>query len=61
MLAKVVFRARTRFFHKLQSLNEIIEELQGQVRQIAGECDYSDESPLFPPSPGRNSKCLGTI
>ena len=45
LLARVVFRARTRFFHKLQSLNEIIEELQEQVRKIAEECDCAD--PVF--------------
>jgi hypothetical protein len=34
LLARVVFRARTRFFHKLESLCEIIEELQREVREI---------------------------
>src|SRR6266851_9912577 len=34
LLAKVVFRERTRFFHKLYSLDEIVEELQKEVREI---------------------------
>jgi hypothetical protein len=34
LLAKVVFRARTRFFHKLHALGEIIEELQAEARGI---------------------------
>ena len=34
LLAKVVFRGRTRFFHKLESLGEIIEDLQKQARAI---------------------------
>jgi hypothetical protein len=37
LLAKVVFRARTRFFHKLHSLGEIIEELQAEARAITGK------------------------
>jgi hypothetical protein len=46
LLAKVVFRSRTRFFHKLQSLREIIEELQEQVREIVEE--GSSSGVLFP-------------
>ena len=34
LLARVVFRERTRFFHKLQSLGEIIEDLQKEARAI---------------------------
>jgi hypothetical protein len=34
VLAKVLFRERTRFFHKLHSLGEIIEDLQVQARLI---------------------------
>ena len=37
LLAKVVFRERTRFFHKLYSLGEIVEELQKEVREISGD------------------------
>jgi hypothetical protein len=36
LLAKVLFRERTRFFHKLYSLGEIVEELQKEVREISG-------------------------
>lgn len=35
LLAKVVFRARTRFFHKLHALDEIIDELKEEAREIA--------------------------
>jgi hypothetical protein len=34
LLAKVLFRSRTRFFHKLHSLEEIIDALQGQVHTV---------------------------
>lgn len=34
LLAKMVFSNRTRFFHKLHSLEEIIEELQKETRSI---------------------------
>ncbi len=34
LLAKVLFRERTRFFHKLQSLAEIIEDSQKEARAI---------------------------
>ena len=34
LLAKVLFRERTRFFHKLYSLAEIVEGLQEEVRAI---------------------------
>ena len=34
VLAKVLFRERTRFFHKLHSLGEIIESLQKEARAI---------------------------
>jgi hypothetical protein len=37
VLAKVLFRERTRFFHKLHSLGEIIESLQGEARIILEE------------------------
>jgi hypothetical protein len=36
LLARVIFRERTRFFHKLQSLGEIIEDLQTEARAILG-------------------------
>ena len=34
LLAKVVFRGRTRFFHKLHSLGEIIETLQREAHAV---------------------------
>jgi hypothetical protein len=46
LLARVVFRERTRFFHKLQSLDEIIEDLQREARAIlAGIADGASEFP----------------
>ena len=46
LLARVVFRERTRFFHKLQSLGEIIEDLQREARAIlAGIADGASEFP----------------
>lgn len=44
MLAKVVFHQRTRFFHKLYSLDEIIGELQDQARAVLD--DISTATPL---------------
>ncbi len=37
LLAKIVFRSRTRFFHKLDSLDEIIDELQKETRSAVSE------------------------
>jgi hypothetical protein len=37
VLAKVLFRERTRFFHKLSALGEIIEDVQKEVRAILAE------------------------
>jgi hypothetical protein len=37
MLARVLFRSRTRFFHKLDALKQIIEDLQKEVRLIVDE------------------------
>ena len=37
VLAKVLFRERTRFFHKLSALGEIIEDVQNEVRAILAE------------------------
>jgi len=46
LLARVVFRERTRFFHKLQSLGEIIEDLQMEARAIlAGIAEGASEFP----------------
>lgn len=46
LLAKVLFRERTRFFHKLQSLGEIIEDLQKDARAIlAGISEGASQFP----------------
>lgn len=34
LLAKVVFAQRSRFFHKLHSIDEIVGELQGEMRAV---------------------------
>jgi hypothetical protein len=49
LLAKVVFRGRTRFLHKLDSMGEIIDELQKETRsavsEVSGEnSEYSDRA-----------------
>ena len=46
LLAKVVFRQRTRFFHKLYSLAEIVDGLQEEARAIVG--GISEDSSDFP-------------
>lgn len=46
LLAKVLFRERTRFFHKLYSLDEIIEGLQREVRALLA--DISEGAAGFP-------------
>ncbi len=46
LLAKVVFRGRTRFFHKLSSLGEIIEDLQNEAHWIVADlCESAPPSP----------------
>jgi hypothetical protein len=42
VLAKVVFRQRTRFFHKLCALDEIVGELQREMRAATGETPEDD-------------------
>jgi hypothetical protein len=42
LLAKVLFRERTRFFHKLHSLDEIVADLQKQVTAIICEMAEGD-------------------
>jgi len=37
VLAKVVFRERTRFFHKLDSIDEIVRELQKETHAVISE------------------------
>jgi hypothetical protein len=46
LLAKVLFGARSRFFHKLRALSEIVEELQQEVHEIAGK--LSGGASVFP-------------
>ena len=46
LLAKVVFRQRTRFFHKLYSLAEIVDALQVEARAIV--TGISEDSSDFP-------------
>ena len=59
LLAKVLFRERTRFFHKLHSLGEIIEELQTEARAIIA--GISDGASQFPIGPGSTWKSLVMI
>ena len=57
LLAKVVFRGRTRFFHKLNALKEIIEELQKETRAIVE--DVSDGAQVLPDRAWRELEVLG--
>src|ERR1700722_15870147 len=57
LLAKVVFRGRTRFFHKLNALKEIIEELQKETHIIVG--DVAGGGPVFPNRAWRELEVLG--
>ena len=57
VLAKVLFRERTRFFHKLYSLGEIIEDLQKDVRAILA--DILEGEPGFPDRAWRLLEVLG--
>jgi hypothetical protein len=44
VLARVVFRERTRFFHKLDSIDEIVRELQKDARAIISEISEHDSA-----------------
>ncbi len=57
LLAKVVFRGRTRFFHKLDSLGEIIDELQKETRSTA--TDVTDGSPAVTDRAWQELEVLG--
>jgi hypothetical protein len=57
LLAKVLFRSRTRFFHKLHALREIIEELQKETRAIVE--NVSKGAPSFPDRTWRELEVLG--
>ena len=57
LLAKVVFRGRTRFFHKLNALKEIIEELQKETRLIVE--GVADGAPVIPHRAWKELEVLG--
>jgi hypothetical protein len=56
-LAKILFGGRSRFFHKLQALTEIIEELQDETRVIV--LDISEGASMFPDRVWRELEVLG--
>jgi len=57
LLAKVLFRERTRFFHKLYSLGEIIGELQKEAQAII--VGISDGASQFPDLAWQQLEVLG--
>jgi hypothetical protein len=57
LLATVVFHGRTRFFHKLHALKDIIEELQKETRIVVE--DVIDGAPVFPVRAWRELEVLG--
>jgi hypothetical protein len=57
LLAKVVFRERTRFFHKLYSLDEIIVDSQREAQMIAG--GISEGASQFPDRAWQQLEVLG--
>ena len=57
LLAKVLFRERTRFFHKLYSLGEIVEDLQEEARAIIS--GISDGASQFPDRAWQQLEVLG--
>jgi len=60
LLAKIVFRGRTRFFSQIaRTLERFIEELQKETRAIVE--DVSTGRWCTRIAPGRNSKCSDTI
>ena len=56
-LAKILFGGRSRFFHKLHALREIIEELQKETRTIVQ--DVSGGITVFPGQVWRELEVLG--
>jgi hypothetical protein len=56
-LAKILFGGRMRFFHKLNALREIIEELQDETHAIVR--DVSDREPEFTDRVWRELEVLG--
>jgi hypothetical protein len=57
LLAKVVFRERTRFFHKLYSLGEIIEDSQKEAHAIVN--GISEGASQFPDRAWQQLEVLG--
>jgi hypothetical protein len=57
LLSKVLFRERTRFFHKLQSIGEIVEDLQKEARTIL--VGISEGASRFPDRTWRLLEVLG--
>jgi hypothetical protein len=57
LLAKVLFRDRTRFFHKLYSLGEIIEDSQKEARAIVES--ISEGATKFPDRAWQQLEVLG--
>jgi hypothetical protein len=57
LLARILFAGRSRFFHKLHALGEIIEELQDEARTIVR--DVSDGAQVFPDQAWRELEVLG--
>ena len=57
LLAKVLFRERTRFFHKLNSLGEIIEDSQKEARAIVN--GMSEGASQFPDQAWQQLEVLG--
>ena len=57
LLAKVVFRERTRFFHKLYSLGEIIEDSQREAHAIVS--GISEGASQFPDRAWQQLEVLG--
>lgn len=57
LLAKVVFHGRTRFFHKLDSLGEIIEDLQSEAHSLI--TGIAEGASLFPNRAWQQLEVLG--
>lgn len=57
LLAKVLFRGRTRFFHKLYSLAEIVEDSQKEALEIVG--GISESASQFPDRAWQQLEVLG--
>jgi hypothetical protein len=56
-LANILLGGRSRFFHKLQALNEIIEDLQGEAETVVHE--VTEGAALLPVQAWRELEVLG--